>query len=413
MSNIIVTATYSFFMGMYDAVLPVAAIFNRKAKLLVSGRKETESKLKEYEAGDGCVWVHAASLGEFEQGRPIIEAIKKAKPETRIVLTFYSPSGYEVRKNYKEADMVCYMLSDRRGNAKKFIDAVKPKVAYFVKYEFWHFHLAELKSRNIPLYGVSMIFHKGQPFFSTWGDWFRDMLRAFTHIYVQDEASKKLLDSIGVKDNTVAGDTRFDRVGAIAAAAPRNEIVEKFVGGADMTLVAGSTWPPDEEILIDYMKTAPEGMKFVIAPHETHESRVASLMEKLPLKAERYTKATEAVGEARVLVVDTIGLLSGLYRYAKIAYVGGGFGVGIHNTLEPATFGIPVIFGPNHKKFNEALRLKEIGAGFAVDSSDAYKKVMETLTTDESVRAGAGQAADAYCRDMRGATELIIKETAL
>ena len=279
------------------------------------------------------------------------------------------------------------MLSDRRGNAKKLIDAVKPKVAYFVKYEFWHFHLAELKSRNIPLYGVSMIFHKGQPFFSTWGDWFRDMLRAFTHIYVQDEASKKLLDSIGVKDNTVAGDTRFDRVGAIAAAAPRNEI--------------------------DYMKTAPEGMKFVIAPHETHESRVASLMEKLPLKAERYTKATEAVGEARVLVVDTIGLLSGLYRYAKIAYVGGGFGVGIHNTLEPATFGIPVIFGPNHKKFNEALRLKEIGAGFAVDSSDAYKRVMETLTTDESVRAGAGQAADAYCRDMRGATELIIKETAL
>lgn len=408
----IVSAAYLLGMWAYGICVRIAQLFNEKAKLLCKGRKETWEKLKNFDSTGGCVWVHAASLGEFEQGRPLIEAIKAKHPEQKIVLSFYSPSGYEVRKNYNMADLVCYLPADGPGNAKKFISAINPTAVYFVKYEFWHFFLKEVWRRKLPLYGVSMIFRKQQPFFSTWGDWFREMLTFFTHIYVQDKVSGDLLDSINVKAYSVVGDTRFDRVRQIADNAKDVASVKAFVEGAQNVIVAGSTWPPDEEILFDYINRPDTNVKLVIAPHEIDKARVDSLCSKLKVPYARFTdEAQDDLAQKKVFVVNTIGVLSSIYRYGNVTYVGGGFGVGIHNTLEPAIYGLPVIFGPNHKRFKEAVDLIECGGGFTISSKEDFNKVIGKFYSDDAALKAAGKAAGDYCQSMLGATKVILEDT--
>ena len=413
--NKFIDTLYYIAIKAYDGLIAIASIFNKKAALLRTGRKNTLKQIAEYKRQNNgkSIWIHAASLGEFEQGRPIIEAIKERWPERKIVLSFYSPSGYEVRKNYGVADLVCYMLSDTPSNARRFLDAIQPEIVYLIKYEFWHFHITEVHKRCIPLYGVSMIFRPEQPFFASWGGWYADLLHCFNHLYVQDETSAELLNKINISAHTVAGDSRFDRVAQIAAAAQPNDIAEKFVSDAQFVVVCGSTWPPDEEVLIDYIQHSAKEMKFIIAPHETHESRIESLISKLPADSVRYTKApsTDQLHNARCLVIDTIGLLSSLYKYADFAYVGGGFGVGIHNTLEPATFGIPIAFGPNYKKFKEAHDLIHVGAAFAIRSKEDFRSVADKIYADKEFREAAGAEAATYCKKMCGATKLIVEQT--
>ena len=408
----IVSAVYLMGMWAYGLCVRIASLFNEKARLLCAGRKETWRKLSSFDSRGGCVWVHAASLGEFEQGRPLIEAIKARHPEQKVVLSFYSPSGYEVRKNYAMADLVCYLPADGPGNAKRFVDAINPTAVYFVKYEFWHFFLKEVSKRAIPLYGVSMIFRKQQPFFSVWGDWFRQMLTFFTHIYVQDKVSGELLDSIDVRNYSVVGDTRFDRVRQIADNAKEVESVRRFVEGAPDVIVAGSSWPPDEDILFDFINRPENNVKLVVAPHEIDKARVDSLCAKLKVPYVRFTDEPKGdLAAAKVFVVNTIGVLSSIYRYGTVTYVGGGFGVGIHNTLEPAIYGLPVIFGPNYKKFKEAVDLIECGGGFSIASKDDFGKVIGSLLSDEGSKKAAGKAAGDYCQSMLGATSAILRDT--
>lgn len=408
----IVSAVYLLGMWAYSLCVRIASLFNEKARLLCAGRKETWSKLGSFDSRGGCVWVHAASLGEFEQGRPLIEAIKARHPEQKIVLSFYSPSGYEVRKNYAMADLVCYLPADGPGNARRFIGAINPTAVYFVKYEFWHFFLKEVRRRAIPLYGVSMIFRKQQPFFSVWGDWFRQMLTFFTHIYVQDKVSGDLLDSINIKNYSVVGDTRFDRVRQIADNAKEVESVRRFVDGAPNVIVAGSSWPPDEDILFDFINRPENNVKLVVAPHEIDKARVDSLCAKLKVPYVRFSDEPQGdLAAAKVFVVNTIGVLSSIYRYGTITYVGGGFGVGIHNTLEPAIYGLPVIFGPNYKKFKEAVDLIGCGGGFSIASKGDFDKVIGSLLSDEAAKKAAGKAAGDYCQSMLGATSAILRDT--
>lgn len=405
------TILYMVALWLYSGAIAIASLFNKKARLLLCGRRETWRKLRRYVNDEKCVWIHAASLGEFEQGRPIIEALKAKYPEKKIVLTFYSPSGYEVRKKYQLCDLVCYLPADGIVGSRRFIEAVNPEVAIFVKYEFWHFYLKELKKHNIPTYGVSMIFREQQIFFKSHGGWFRHMLKNFSHIYVQDEASKALLDGIGVTQNTVAGDTRFDRVAAIAESAQGIDLAAKFVGGFDGTvIVAGSTWEPDEELLLAYVNNPDNNVKLIIAPHEIDDARVKGLCSKLSVEHFRYTAPPANPELAKVMVVNTMGMLSAIYRYGHIAYVGGGFGVGIHNTLEAATYGMPVIFGPKYKKFKEACDLIDCGAGFTIKNEKELRDVLDTLRTDIQRMAQAKEAASRYVKSMCGATELIMKK---
>lgn len=408
----IVSCAYLLGMWFYSLCLRIAALFNEKASLLCKGRAETWQKIKHFDKTGGCVWIHAASLGEFEQGRPLIEAIKAKTPDQKIVLTFYSPSGYEVRKNYNMADLVCYLPADGPANAKRFIEAINPTQVYFVKYEFWHFFLKAIKTRGIPLYGVSMIFRRSQPFFSTWGDWFRNMIKTFTHIYVQDAESAKLLESIKYTDFTIAGDTRFDRVRQIADSAAEVPSVALFAKEAEQVIVAGSTWPPDEDLLVPLINNAPDGVKLVIAPHEIGKARVDALCARLTVPYARFTQLDTAdLTAAKVFVVDTIGILSAIYRYGTMTYVGGGFGVGIHNTLEPAIYGLPVIFGPNHKRFKEAVDLVERGGGFSVKDKKTFDDLVSTLLADPKKLAEAGKQAGDYCQSMLGATQKIMADT--
>lgn len=404
------TILYIVALWLYSGALAVASLFNKKARLLLCGRRETWRKLRRYVNDERCVWIHAASLGEFEQGRPIIEALKAKYPDKKIVLTFYSPSGYEVRKNYQLCDLVCYLPADDFIGSRKFIEAVNPEVAIFVKYEFWHFYLKELKRHGIPTYGVSMIFRQQQAFFKSYGGWFRNMLKCFTHIYVQDETSKKLLDSIDVQQSTVAGDTRFDRVAAIAASAKDIELAAAFVKDYEGTvIVAGSTWEPDEELLLKYVNEPDNDVKLIIAPHEIDDARVKGLCSRLEVSYFKYTAPPRDPETHKVMVVNTMGMLSAIYRYGHIAYIGGGFGVGIHNTLEAATYGMPVVFGPKYKKFKEACDLIDCGAGFTINNEKSLRDVLDTMRSDIQRMATAQKAASGYVKSMCGATELIMK----
>lgn len=401
---------YNLIIYLYASAVRLAALFNKKASLMVAGHAEAFDKLKrEIDSSAKYIWFHAASLGEFEQGRPLIEEIRKQYPNYKILQTFFSPSGYEVRKNYKGADIVCYLPFDTPGNARHFIRLVQPCMAFFVKYEFWKNYLVELNRKSIPVYSVSSIFRDGQIFFRWYGAGYRDVLKQFTHLFVQNKNSVSLLEKIGVRNTTVVGDTRFDRVLEICRQAKELPVVEQFKGKA-VTLVAGSSWAPDEDIFIPYFNAHPE-MKLIIAPHVIDEGHIKEIIGKLNRTVVRYTQATpETIAQADCLIIDCFGLLSSIYRYGEIAYIGGGFGVSIHNTLEAAVYGMPVIFGPNNKKFQEAQDLLACKGGFEIQGASDFNSLMDRFLVDHTFLDKAGKRAGSYVEDNAGALEKIMKE---
>ena len=399
---------YNLGIHIYQLGIRLAGLFSDKPAKMVKGHREAYDLLKnKIDRNARYIWFHAASLGEFEQGRPLIERIRQEYPQYKILQTFFSPSGYEVRKNYEGADIVCYLPMDTPGNAKKFINLVNPCMVFFVKYEFWKNYLNILYNKGVPVYSVSSIFRPNQIFFRWYGKGYQQVLRTFEHLFVQNEESKKLLANIGVMNTTVVGDTRFDRVLDICAAAKQLPLVQKFKGDA-LTFVAGSSWGPDEDIFIKYFNAHPE-MKLIIAPHVVNDSHMKEIMSKLQRPCIRYTQATEEnVQQADCLIIDCYGLLSSIYRYGEISYIGGGFGVGIHNVLEAAVYGIPVIFGPNNKKFREAQHLLANKGGFEVNGYEDFEVLMDKFLTDEAYLQASGQAAGDYVKNNSGAMEKIM-----
>ena len=354
------------------------------------------------------IWFHAASLGEFEQGRPMIEAIRKQYTGYKILLTFFSPSGYEVRKNYDKADVICYLPFDTPYKVRKFINLANPSVAVFIKYEFWMNYLTELKKRNIKIYLISAVFRPSQLFFKWYGRWYRKALLCYERLFVQDDASKKLLASYGINNVEVCGDTRFDRVLEIQQSARLLPEVETFAKGDQPILVVGSSWPGDEEIIIPYFNSHPE-IKLIIAPHEIHREHLLYIQSLLNRPAVRLSEATADMLQTNdCLIIDSFGMLSSIYRYGWVAYIGGGFGKGIHNTLEAAVYGIPVIFGPNHQKFKEARGLISYGGGFSISNKSAFEKHMHNFITNTSSYRKAGIAAGEFVYQNAGATKKIL-----
>ncbi len=355
------------------------------------------------------IWFHCASLGEFEQGRPVIEAFKDTHPCWRILLTFFSPSGYENKKKYPYADHVFYLPVDTPANQRKFLDTWKPDVAVFIKYEYWYNFLGGLAKRGVKTYVVSAIFRPGQHFFRFYGGWFREHFRNVTHFFVQDEASRLLLAKNGISHVTVSGDTRFDRVYALGKSARPYPLIQQFAG-AHSTIVAGSTWPKDEKLLADLLRSSNGRLRLIVAPHEVHEENVARLEKELSGLACRYSKQQGRLPDhVRVLIIDSIGILSQLYQYGHMAYVGGGFGKGIHNILEAATFGIPVLFGPNHRKFAEAADLLKRGGAFCIRDEVELREVAERLLDDAEKLLAAGNACRKYVEGERGAAKLVVR----
>ena len=404
---------YNLCIHIYQLGVRLAALFSDKPAKMVKGHREVFDLLKnKIDRNARYIWFHAASLGEFEQGRPLIERIRKDYPQYKILQTFFSPSGYEVRKNYDGADIVCYLPFDTPSNVCKFIDLVNPCMVFFVKYEFWQNYLNVLHKRSIPVYSVSSIFRPGQIFFRWYGKSYQQVLKTFAHLFVQNEESKNLLSEIGVKNTTVVGDTRFDRVLDICAAAKQLPLVQKFKGKA-LTFVAGSSWGPDEDIFIKYFNAHPE-MKLIIAPHVVNDSHMKEIMTKLNRPCIRYTQATEEnVQQADCLIIDCYGLLSSIYRYGEISYIGGGFGVGIHNVLEAAVYGIPVIFGPNNKKFREAQHLLANKGGFEINGYEDFESLMDKFLNDEAYLKQSGKAAGDYVKNNSGAMEKIMNSVKL
>jgi len=399
---------YDIGVATYRSAVRLASLKNRKAKLMIRGQQQTFRQLEQkLRPEGGYIWIHASSLGEFEQGRPMIEMIRRNQPDARILLTFFSPSGYEVRKNYDQVDAVVYLPFDLSRQVKRFLDIVKPSMAIFVKYEFWGNYLMELKRCDVPTYIISAIFRPSQIFFKPWGGMFRKMLHCFNRLFVQNEQSKTLLEGIGVTNVDVMGDTRFDRVADVQAQAREFPPIARFVENAGCTLVMGSSWQPDEDIVIPYFNKHPE-MKLIIAPHEFDRERIHVLMSKI-------TRPTRTLSELHsgdeqgtdCLIIDSFGILSTLYRYGDVAYIGGGFGAGIHNINEAAVYGMPVIFGPKHNKFQEAADLIACGGGFCIDGEQQFIQVIEKLTSDPAAREQAGNAAGSYIRSHIGATKKI------
>lgn len=401
---------YTIAIYLYALAVRLASLTNRKARLMIKGHRKTWRTLRDHaKERRHYVWFHAASLGEFEQGRPLMERLRREHPEKRILLTFFSPSGYEVRKDYAGADLVCYLPFDTPLNARRFIRLVQPEKAFFIKYEFWHHYIDELHRAGVPVYSVSSIFRNDQIFFRPYGRGYARVLHHFNHFFVQNEASRRLLNSLGVTQVSVTGDTRFDRVIDIRNQAKSLPLAAALTGDS-RTIVAGSTWPPDEEILIPYFNRHPE-LKLIIAPHEVNEERLRSIEQRLKRPALRYSQATpESSAQADCLIIDGYGLLSSLYRYATLAYVGGGFGVGIHNVPEAAVYGVPVFFGPNNQRFREARDLINEGGSFEVTSADDFQAQADRLLADERALAKSGQAAGDYIRRNSGATEAIFRE---
>ncbi len=403
---------YNIAMAATGWGMHLASPWHHKAKLTVQGQARTVPYLKEtLDPDGGYIWIHAASLGEFEQGRPLIEKIREEQPDAKILLSFYSPSGYEVRKSYDKVDAVCYMPVDTPRRVKEFLDVVKPKMAIFVKYEFWGNFLEQLKQRNVPTYIISSIFRPNQLFFKPWGGMFRKMLGCFSYLYVQDDESRELLHGIGVDNVTVCGDTRLDRVLQIKAQAKEFPEIAAMTSGDKLTLVMGSSWQPDEDIIIPYFNSHPE-MKLIIAPHEFDESRLDAMMARIKRPVARYTKLDQVDDPSQLdcMIIDCFGILSSLYRYGDVAYVGGGFGSGIHNVPEAAVYGIPVIFGPRHEKFREALELKQCGGAFAIDDAQQCHAVLDRLLSDNHALQQAGSAASNYINTHTGATNRIYQE---
>lgn len=401
---------YSVLLRIYFILVLVASISNEKAKKWIRGRRGIFKKLRtQIPQGENIVWFHCASLGEFEQGRPVIEAYRKKYPSHKILLTFFSPSGYEIRKNYEGADYIYYLPLDTYYNAKRFINIVKPQAAIFVKYEFWYFYLQALRRNSIPTYVISAIFRPNQAFFRWYGGMFRKMLKGYKQLFVQNQSSSDLLSTIGVSNVTISGDTRFDRVAAIAENVKQLPIVESFVGDS-FALIAGSTWPDDEQLLAQLVNEVSD-LKIVIAPHEIGESHIQEILGRLEGKnVVRYTQADAiSVQDAQVLIVDTIGILSSVYRFGKIAYIGGGFGVGIHNTLEAATFGLPIVFGPNYQKFQEAKDLVALGGAFSIQNYNQLNEVICRLMKNTLTLDGASQVSGRYIAENVGATVKIMQ----
>lgn len=404
------TFLYNIGISAYSLAIRLVAPFNEKASLLSKGRKEVWKKIHNIHRGnERLVWFHAASLGEFEQGRPVIEKLRQAEPETKILLTFFSPSGYEIRKNYTGADYILYLPADTKRNAIRFIETFRPDTAVFVKYEFWFHYLQELHNRQIPTYLISAIFRAEQPFFKSWGSLHRRMLGFFKCLFVQDEQSVKLLSDIHINHVRLTGDTRFDRVKQIADAARDIEKVAAFCN-QQPAVVCGSTWPPDEDILLDYINHYTGTYKWIIVPHEIGENHIKSILDKCRKKIIHYSQIANNPAEYDVLVIDCIGLLSAIYRYGNIAYIGGGFGAGIHNTLEAAVYGIPVIFGPKYQKFNEAVSLIREGGAFSIQSGTELAEVLNSLIGTPVVAETAGKKALEYVTSQLGATEVIGEE---
>lgn len=407
--------------------IAIASLFNEKVRKMWRGEREAFKILKQkVDPNAKYIWFHAASLGEFEQGRPLMERIRKDYPQYKILLTFYSPSGYEVRKNYEGADIICYMPVDTRLNAIRFLRLVRPVMAFFIKYEFWSNFLHILKHRNIPTYSVSSIFREDQVFFKWYGRSYAGVLKCFTRFFVQNEESKRLLEGIGITAVDVVGDTRFDRVLQIKEAAKQLPICEAFRTGvassqsADVphhdfkVFVAGSSWPPDENVFIPFFNEHKD-WRLLIAPHviaEEHLKLILSLIK--DKKVVRYTQTTpEEAAEADVLIIDCFGLLSSMYNYGDVAYIGGGFGVGIHNTLEAAVWNMPVIFGPNNKKFQEAQGLLKSDGGFEINTYEDFSGLMSSLMNDEAFLKQAGDKAGAFVAHLAGATDKVLASVKL
>lgn len=398
---------YNSCIHLYKLGVKIASISNPKAKKMVNGHKETFDRIRAaIPAGSDVVWVHASSLGEFEQGRPLIERLRREHPEKKILLTFFSPSGYEVRKNYPLVDAVAYLPFDTPGNARRFIEAVRPSVAIFVKYEFWGNYLQQLRKRDIPTYIISAIFRPEQIFFKRHGGTFREMLRCFDHLYLQDEASRQLLAGIGIDNTTVAGDTRFDRVTDVMAGTC------EIAGGDDLRsfIIFGSSWEADEANYIPWLNANPD-VKFIIAPHEFDDARISTLCRSINgnvMTLSQWEKHIAENGKApegvRGFVVDCFGKLASLYRYASVAYIGGGHGAGIHNINEAAVYGIPVMFGPNYHKFKEARDLIALNGAICVNDAAETAATLDRLLSDEQFRITAGKIAGRYIADNIGAT---------
>ena len=406
---------YNIAIYLYGLGVFIYSLFNEKVRKMWRGEHESFRIIRErLDPNAKYIWFHAASLGEFEQGRPLMERIRATHPEYKILLTFFSPSGYEVRKDYKGADIVCYLPLDTVNNARRFLRTVRPVMAFFIKYEFWYNYLHVLKHRCVPTYSVSSIFRRDQIFFKWYGRDYARVLSCFTTFFVQNEESKLLLGTIGIKNAVVVGDTRFDRVLQIKEASKQLPLVEAFVSNAEHVFCAGSSWQPDEEIFIPYFNGRSD-WKLIIAPHVIGEEHLAQMMQLLKGRCvTRYTQTNpEEAAKADVLIIDCFGLLSSIYRYAQVSYVGGGFGAGIHNTLEAGVWGIPVIFGPNNKRFAEAQGLLKCKGGFEIKDVNDFTTLMVHLESESALLEKSGKAAADYVKSLSGATEKILKGSGL
>lgn len=404
---------YNIGIWIYNIGINIAGFFNKKAKLWIQGRRGWRQRYKKdwqliNSDNQPCVWIHCASLGEFEQGRPVLEELKKEYPTIKILLTFFSPSGYEIRKNYASADYICYLPLDTRANALAFVEIFQPALSIFIKYEFWYHYLTVLYQKDIPTLLISAIFRQNQMFFKWYGGLFKKLLFRFKHIFTQNQASADLLQLIGLQNFTVVGDTRIDRVLQMAKDAPTFSVIESFVMDYKIVII-GSSWQPDEAILLPFIdEYLPEDWKVIIAPHDIKESHIQQIERSLHTSNIRYSKAAgEKLAAVKVLLIDNIGMLSALYQYGKLAYIGGGFGAGIHNTLEPIAFGLPVIFGPKFQKFEEAVQLTEQGGAFVIQDLITFQAIFDFLQKEEIYK----QASDIdkqYVMDNQGATQQVI-----
>lgn len=405
---------YNAGIALYGAVARMVALRSEKVRKMIDGQNATIDYLRGViDENSTYIWIHVSSLGEFEQGRPLIEMIKRENPSRKILLSFFSPSGYEVRKNYERVDAVCYLPFDTPGNVRRFLDAVKVEMAIFVKYEFWGNYLQELQRRNIPTYIISSIFRPGQAFFKWWGGMFRGMLNCFRHIYVQDEQSKQLLAGIGVENVTIAGDTRFDRVTDIMRTTTSLPLIERFKCGAKHTIIVGSSWGADEEVYADWVNV--HDVKVIIAPHQFDKNRLQAMLQRfenamLLSEYEKYADDAEEIKGVKCLIIDCFGLLSSIYRYGDIAYIGGGFGAGIHNINEAAVYDMPVVFGPKYHKFKEAVDLISYGGAFVVGNKEECEKILSLLIEEVSALDNASKIAGNYIKDNLGATQRIYND---
>jgi len=394
---------YNSAIQLYGLIIKIFSLFNNKAKLFVQGRKNIFKKIqKKVDPARSSIWFHFASLGEFEQGRPLLEKIKSTYPHKQIVITFFSPSGYEIRKNYTLADGVFYLPLDTPSNARQLIAAINPEIAVFTKYEYWYHYFEALHKAGIPLYIISGIFRPNQIFFKWYGSFNRKILSFVTHFFVQNEESKQLLSQINLQNVSISGDTRFDRVAENAESPKEFETIKKFCGNVN-TLIAGSTWPADERLLAELINSNPD-WKFIIAPHEIDKGHIDEIVKLIP-NAVKYSALTDQLSDTQTLIIDNIGLLSSIYQYGKMAYIGGGFGVGIHNTLEAAAYGIPVIFGPKYDKFQEAKDLISINAAISINSTQELTNAFSKFATHKT----AGIEAKNYVNSKTGSTDQIIK----